>query len=81
LGDDGGVNSGSAVCESADGGAELVDVGAAVLEQVADLLDAVGEEFHRVAQLDVLREDKDGDLGELAADLSGCADAFVASST
>jgi hypothetical protein len=55
LCDDGSVDRGTAFGDAADGGAELVHVGDAVLEEVADALDAVGEELHRVAQLDVLR--------------------------
>ena len=49
---------------------ELVDVHDPALEQVADPL-AAGQQRHRVLDLDVRREDQDGDVGKLVADRPG----------
>ena len=47
-------------------GDELVDVADPVLEQVADALGGVGQQLHRQAELDVLREHEHADAGVLA---------------
>ena len=54
-----------------------VDVGDAVLEQVADARGVVGEQLARVGLLDVLREHEHADPGQLGADLLGGAQALV----
>ena len=56
--DDLGIERRAAVGNSPDGGAELVQVGDAILEEVADTFCASGEKLERVARLDVLREDE-----------------------
>jgi membrane-associated phospholipid phosphatase len=54
---------------------EVVDVGNAALQQVAAALTA-GEQVHRVLDLDVRRQDQDGDHGELGTDHPGRVQAF-----
>ena len=77
LVDDGGVERRAALGDTADGGRELVDVGDAILEQVADALGALREQLQRVAGLDVLREDEHADARVALADLLGRAQALV----
>ena len=79
LCDDGRVDRGAAFGDAADGGAELVDVRDAVLEQVADAARRRREEIHRVAELDVLGEHEHRDArGSCARICFAGADAFVA---
>src|SRR6266511_2980355 len=67
--DDRGVERGAALRDSADSRAELVDVGDPILEQIADSLGTLGQELHRVAGFDVLREHEHTRPGVLLADL------------
>ena len=78
LADDLGVQGGAAGGDAVDGGEELVQVGDAVLEQLADAAAAVGEEVGGVGAFDVLRHDEDlrGRVG--GAQSQGGAEAFVA---
>jgi hypothetical protein len=69
LRDDARVERGAAFRDAAHCRAEVVDVRNAVLEEVADALGALRQELHRVAGLDVLREDEHGGVGVLLADL------------
>ena len=77
LADDGGVERRAAVGHAAHGRAELLEIGDAVLEQVADALGARLEERHRVPGLDVLREQEHADRGMPLADLAGGPKALV----
>ncbi len=77
LADDGGVERGAAVGDPAHGGAELLEVGDAVLEEVADPLGARLEKRHRVARLDVLREKQHADVGMALADLARSLQSLV----
>ena len=66
LRDDRRVERRAALGDAPHRGGELVDVGDAVLEQVADALGAVGEQLERVARLDVLREHEHAGLRDAA---------------
>ena len=70
LGDDGGVENGAALGDSADARGELVEGGEAVLEQVADAFGAVLDQLEGVAWLEVLGEDDDADARPAGADLA-----------
>ena len=76
LADDLRVERRAALGDALDGGGELVDVGDAILEQVADAL-AAREELGRVAGLDVLREHEHAGVGVALADLARRAQALV----
>src|SRR3546814_20063454 len=71
----------SDVCSSdlhaVHGRQELVHVGDAVLEQVADPGGVVGEEVGRVALLHVLRQHEDAELGPARTDLHGGTETVV----
>jgi undecaprenyl-diphosphatase len=54
---------------------EVLDVGHPALQQIAAALTA-GEQVHRVLDLDVRRQDQDGDPGELRPDHPGRVQAF-----
>ncbi len=69
LGDDGRVEHGSVLGDSAHGGRELVEVRDAILEEVADPARDRREEAHRERGLDVLREDEHAGLRIALADL------------
>ena len=58
LRDDGRVERRAALGDAAHRRGELVHVGDAVLQQVADALGALAEQLHRVGRLDVLRQDE-----------------------
>jgi len=73
LGYDGGVESRAALRDPAHGVGELADVRDAILEQVADALGAVSEQFHRVGRLDVLGEHEHAGFRVLLPDLPGGA--------
>ena len=60
LGDDLGVDHGAAAGHAAEGVEELVHVGHAVLEHVAEAAHVAGEELAGVPLLDVLRQDQHG---------------------
>ena len=61
--DDLGVERAAALPHAPHRVDEALEVGDAVLEQVADALGVRGEQLHRVALLDVLREDEHADAG------------------
>ena len=63
--------------DAVDAGGELVEVGHALLEQVADAVGPGGEQFERVAGVDVLGEDEDSDRGPSLADDLGRAQSLV----
>ena len=67
--DDLGVERRAAAGDAADGVGEGVDVGDAVLEQVAGALRRLRQQLERVGLLDVLREHEHADAGVLGADL------------
>ena len=69
LAHDGGVEGRTAVRDPSDGRAELLEVGDAILQQIPDPLGARLEQRHRIAGLDVLREEEDADPGMRVADL------------
>ncbi len=69
LRDDGRIERRAAFRDATHGRAELLHVGDAVLEQVADALGALRQELHRVTGLDVLREDEHARLRVLLANL------------
>ena len=71
LADDGRVERRATLADAAHRRGELLQVGDAVLEQVADALGAFLEQHHRVAGLDVLREHEHAGVGELRPDLAG----------
>ena len=71
LADDGRIECRAALGDPPHGGGELLDVGDAVLEQVADALGALGEKLHRVARLHVLGEDEHAGRLVVLADLLG----------
>ena len=75
--DDDRVERRAAVGDPSDGGDEVVDVADPVLEQVADALGRVGEQLHREAQLDVLREDEHTDRRVSRANLDRRAEPLV----
>jgi len=77
LGDDLRVEHRAARVDAAQRVEERIDVGDPVLEEVADALGAVLQQLHRVALVDVLREHHEPDLGHLAPDLLGGAQALV----
>ena len=77
LGDDLGVDHGAAGGDARRGGDEVLHVGDAVLEQVADAARAARQQVRRVALLDVLAEDQDRGVGPAAPCLDGGADALV----
>ena len=77
LADDGGVERRASVGHAAHGRAELLEIGDAVLEEIADTLGARLEERHRVAGLDVLREQEHADRRMPLADLAGGPQPFV----
>ena len=66
LGDHERVECRAALGDAANRGDELVDVGDAVLEQVAEPLGALAEQLDGVGVSDVLREDEHARLGVLA---------------
>ena len=68
LRDDGRVEHRAALADPAHARRQLVEVGDAVLEQVADPLGALREQLDRVARLHVLREHEDADLRPARAD-------------
>ena len=75
--DDDRVDRRAAVRDAPHGADELLDVADAVLEQVAGALGRVGEQLHREAELDVLREHEHADRGVAGADLQRGAQALV----
>ena len=77
LRDDRRVERGAALADAPHRRDELVDVGDAVLEQVADALGALGEELERVGGLEVLREHEHAGLRVLLADLRRRPQALV----
>ena len=77
LAHDGRIERRAAVRDAAHGRAELLEVGDPVLEEVADALGARLEQRHRVAGLDVLREEQDADVGMPLADLARCDEPLV----
>ena len=77
LADDGRIERRAALGDAPDGRGELLHVGHAVLEQVADALGALREELHRVARLDVLGEDEHAGGRVPLADLLRRAQPFV----
>ena len=77
LRDDLGVDRRAAGSDAPRGGKELVDVGHAVLQQVADAAAAAAQQIGGVALLDVLAEDQNRDLGLAAAQLDRGAHALV----
>ena len=62
LADDGRVERRSALADAPHGRGELLQVGDAVLQEVADTFGALGEQIHCVRRLDVLREDEHAGL-------------------
>ena len=72
------VDRGAALRDSLHGRDELFDVADPILEEVARTLGRVGEELHRQADLDVLREHEDSHLGVPRADRDRGLHALVA---
>lgn len=68
---DGRVERRAPVAHPADGGGELGDVGDAVLQEVADTVDALGEQLGRQPDLDVLGEHEDAHERPPPPDLPG----------
>ena len=66
LRDERGIEGGAAVRNAPHRADELVDIGDAVLQQVADALGALREQLHRVRRLDVLRQHEHADARVLA---------------
>ena len=77
LRDDERVQGRTALRHALDGRDELVDVGDAVLEEIAEPLGVLREQLDGVRMGDVLREDEDAGLGMLRPDLACGADALV----
>ena len=77
LRDDLGVERGAALADAPHRVHEPLDVGDAVLEQVADALGAVREQLERVPLLDVLRQHEHAGLRLPLADRGGGAQALV----
>jgi hypothetical protein len=75
--DDRRVERRSALGHPPHGLGEVVDVGDAVLEQVADALGALGQQLHGVLGLGVLREHDDADARVGLADAARGAHALV----
>ena len=75
--DDLRVQRRSSLRDLAHGGDEVVEVGDAVLEQVADAARVLADELGRVALDEVLGEHEHADLGVVAADLERRAQAVV----
>ena len=71
LADDGRIERRATLGDPPHRGGELVDVGDAVLEQVADALGALGQKIHRVTRLHVLGEDEHACRLVLLTDLLG----------
>jgi hypothetical protein len=76
-GDDCRVDDAFAVADAAERVGEDGDVGDAVLEQVSSALGVLLEQAHRVARLEVVREDQDTDLGVALSYLLGRGEPFV----
>src|SRR3954464_2439203 len=77
LRDDRGVDRRAALPDAPDRGGELGHVADALLEQITNALDGVGEQSHRQAGLDVLREHEHADRRVARADLQSGAQPLV----
>ena len=77
LGHDLRVQHGASPGDFLDGGEEVLDIGNAVFEQVAEAAGVLGDEFGCVLLFHVLAEHEDLDVRVLLADEDGGADAFI----
>jgi hypothetical protein len=77
LRDDRWVEDRSSVADAVYAGGELVQVGDPLFEQVAHTVGPGGEQFERVAGVDVLGEDENPGRGPAFADYFGRAQSLV----